>query len=461
MLPLRGVRVLELTNVLAGPFCGYQLARMGAEVLKIENPAGGDLARRLGADPELARREMGLSFVAVNAGKRSLAIDLKDPRGKEVFLALVETADVVLENFRPDVMKRLGLDYPVLSARNPRVVHCAISGFGQTGPWADRPAYDQIVQGLSGVMSITGDAQSAPLRVGLPVCDTVGGLTAAFAVASALVEQKATGRGRFIDVSLLESTLATMGWVVSNYLNAAALPRPMGNENATAAPSGTFRTGDGLLNISANEQRQFEALCELLGRPELKTDARFAERQERKRNREVLRELIEERLAGRSAVEWEQVLNLHGVPAGQVLSVPQILDHPQLQERHFVESLPVTGSNGAPLRITRPGFRLDEELPVPATPPALGADTRALLRELGRTDAEIDALVQGGAVAEARRAGPPAAGTGSGGSPGPQRGEVATGGAPCDHAGGEQDERPRPKTTPAPRGGPGRTDRRP
>ena len=178
MLPLSGVRILDLTNVLAGPFCGYQLARLGAEVIKIENPKGGDLARRLGADVEMARREMGLSFLAVNADKQSIALDLKDPRGKAIFLDLVAQSDVVLENFRPGVMERLGLGYETLSARNPRIIYCAISGFGQTGPWRDRPAYDQIVQGLSGAMSVTGDQDSAPLRTGYPICDTVGGLMA-------------------------------------------------------------------------------------------------------------------------------------------------------------------------------------------------------------------------------------------------------------------------------------------
>lgn len=415
MLPLAGVRVLDLTNVLAGPFCGYQLARLGAEVVKIENPRGGDLARRLGADPEMSRREMGLSFVAVNAGKQSVAVDLKDPRGKAILLELVAGADVLLENFRPDVMRRLGLDYPVLSARNPRIVYCAISGFGHSGPWSERPAYDQIVQGLAGVMSVTGDARCAPLRAGFPVCDTVGGLTAAFAIAAALVSQRATGRGCYLDVSLLESTLAAMGWVVSNYLNAGALPRPMGNENVTAAPSGTFRTGDGLLNVSANEQKQFEALCDAVGRPELSRDPRFAGREERTRHREALRALLEERLAARPAAEWEALLNARGVPAGLVLTVPQILDHPQLQAREFVEALPATGASGAPLRVTRPGFRLDGALPAPGSPPALGADTRAWLRRLGRTDAEIDALVRAGVVGEAGAAAPQPAGPVNGG----------------------------------------------
>ncbi len=401
MLPLAGVRVVDLTNVLAGPFCGYQLARMGAEVIKVENPRGGDLARRLGADAEMARRDMGLSFVAVNAAKQSVALDLKDPRGKAIFLDLVAQSDVVLENFRPGVMRRLGLDYVVLAGRNPRIVYCAISGFGQTGPWRDRPAYDQIVQGLSGVMSVTGDRASAPLRAGFPICDTVGGLTAAFAVCAALVEQRATGKGRSIDVSLLESTLATMGWVVSNYLNAGAIPQPMGNENFTAAPSGTFRTGDGLLNISANEQRQYETLCDLIGRPELATDARFAERQARKRNREALRGLIEERLAARGAAEWETVLNEAGVPAGCVLGVPEILDHPQVRDRQFVEALPAGRADGGPLRVTRPGFRLDDDLAPPAVPPALGADTRGWLRRLGRSEQDVDELARAGVIAVA------------------------------------------------------------
>ena len=398
MLPLNGVRVLDLTNVLAGPFCGYQLARLGAEVIKVENPKGGDLARKLGADPAMATREMGLSFIAVNANKQSVAIDLKDPLGKAIFLDLVTQADVVLENFRPGVMKRLGLDYPVLAARNPRIVYCAISGFGQTGPWCDRPAYDQIVQGLSGVMSVTGDAKSAPLRTGFPICDTVGGLTASFAVCAALVEQRATGKGRCIDVSLLESTLATMGWVVSNYLNTGIVPQPMGNENFTAAPSGTFRTGQGLLNISANEQKQFLMLCDLIGRPELKTDPRFAERQTRKGNRDILRELIEENLKSRSAAEWEKLFNDAGVPAGQVLNVPGILDTEQLKERNFVETLSGANTKGEALRVTRPGFCLEEEFSSPSMPPVLGADTYTWLQRLGRTDKEIADLVENGVV---------------------------------------------------------------
>src|SRR6266700_2558858 len=200
---LTGARVLDLTNVLAGPFCCYQLAKLGADVIKVDVPGSGDLARQLGADPELNKRQMGASFLAQNAGKRSLTLNLKDPRGREAFLRLVASADAVVENFRPGVMARLGLGYEGLKAHKPDLVYCAISGFGQDGPLKDNPAYDQIIQGLSGAMSVTGDETSAPLRVGYPVADTIGGLTAAFAIAAALVRRARTSEGELIDVSML------------------------------------------------------------------------------------------------------------------------------------------------------------------------------------------------------------------------------------------------------------------
>ena len=207
---LEGVRVLDLTNVLAGPFCAYQLALLGADVIKVETPGTGDLARQLGASPELSSELMGASFLAQNANKKSITINLKSEEGKEAFRRLAATANVLVENFRPGVMARLGVAYDDLKAINPRLIYCAISGFGQEGPMRGAPAYDQIVQGLSGVMSITGDAESAPLRVGYPVCDSIGGITAALAIASALVRQGRAQEGTFIDVSMLDSTLATM-----------------------------------------------------------------------------------------------------------------------------------------------------------------------------------------------------------------------------------------------------------
>jgi crotonobetainyl-CoA:carnitine CoA-transferase CaiB-like acyl-CoA transferase len=363
---------------------------MGAEVVKVEQPVRGDLARRLGADPEAAKRGMGASFVAVNAGKQSVTLDLKHPEGKEVLKRLVAKADVLVENFRPGVMDRLALGYEVLSKVKPSLVYCAISGFGKDGPFAQRPAYDQIIQGASGVMSITGDAASAPLRVGYPVSDTVGGLTAAFAVASALVGARQSGEGRYIDVSMLEATLATMGWVVSNYLNAGVEPVPMGNANFTAAPSGTFRTGGGPINIAANEDKQYAALCDVVGRPELKTDGRFADRHARKLHREALTVELEAALAARGAAEWEGLLIQAGVPAGQVLTVPEIVEHPHISGRGFVAEMQAPEGHQ---RVTRCGFRFGDGNPAPSSPaPALSAQTEAWLERLGYGEDDIRRL---------------------------------------------------------------------
>ncbi|WP_213767566.1 CoA transferase [Caballeronia sp. dw_19] len=397
-LPLTGVRVLDLSNVLAGPFCAYQLALLGAEVIKVEHPEGGDLARRLGADKDASARDMGASFVAVNAGKQSITLNLKDARGKEILRSLVKTADVLVENFRPGVMTRLDLGYEALSEINPKLVYCAISGFGKDGEFSKRPAYDQIIQGISGVMSVTGDADSAPLRVGYPVSDTVGGLTAAFGICAALVDARANGRGRMLDVSMLEATLSTMGWVVSNYLNAGVTPAPMGNENFTAAPSGTFKTGDGLLNIAANETKQFVSLCTLIGRPDLPDDPRFSERNTRKVNRAALKVEIEAALATDSAMNWDAKFTEAGVPAGRVMSVPEILAHPHLVSREFVREF---NSDDATTRqrVTRAGFRFSDADTAPSTPaPALSANTREHLATLGFDDTQIDELRAEGVI---------------------------------------------------------------
>ena len=396
---LADVRVLDLTNVLAGPFCGYQLAQLGADVIKVEVPGSGDLARQLGADPALNRRLMGASFLAQNAGKRSVTLDLKRDAGRELFLRLLATADVVLENFRPGVMERLGLGYARLKGARPGLVYCAISGFGQDGPLRDNPAYDQIIQGLAGVMSITGDEASAPLRVGFPVADTLGGMTAAFAIAAALLRRARTGEGEFIDVSMLESTLAAMGWPLSNWLIAGQPPQPMGNDNATASPSGTFRCSDGLLNIAANKQEQFVALCRVLGREDLIGDPRFAGREERKRNRRALSAEIEAALERHPAGHWETECNRAGVPAGRVLSVPQVLEQAQVRERRLVRRFEQVPGVERDVQVARAGFRLADGDPAPATPPPrLGEHTDEVLREIGCSAAEIARLRADGVV---------------------------------------------------------------
>jgi crotonobetainyl-CoA:carnitine CoA-transferase CaiB-like acyl-CoA transferase len=396
---LEGIRVLDLTNVLAGPFCCYQLALLGADVIKVEVPGSGDLARQLGADPELNKRLMGASFLAQNAGKRSMTINLKNPGGKEVFAKLVRTADVVVENFRPGVMDRLGFSYDALKTLKANLIYCAISGFGQTGPLKDDPAYDQIVQGLSGVMSVTGDKKSAPLRVGFPVADTIGGLTAAFAISAALFRRQRTNEGEFIDVSMLEATLVTMGWQVSNWLIAGVRPEPLGNENMTASPSGAFTTGNGLLNIAANQQEQFEKLCDLIGCKDLATDSRFVNREDRKARRYELKGEIEQALVTKSAKEWAHLFNENGVPAGEVLSIPEVLEHPQIIERNLLKRFEPTAGIERAISVVRSGFRLATGDPQPAKPPpSLGADTEEILKELGYDTDAIGKLHANGAV---------------------------------------------------------------
>ena len=396
---LDGVRVLDLTNVLAGPLAAYQLALQGAEVIKVEAPGTGDLARVLGHDPALSKKLMGASFLAQNAGKRSITLNLKTEGGKAALMKLVATADVLVENFRPGVMERLGVGQATLRAANPKLIYCAISGFGQEGPMRGAPAYDQIVQGFSGVMSITGDAETAPLRVGYPVADTIGGTTAAFAIASALVGRARTGEGAYIDVSMLDSTLATMGWVVSNYLLCGQEPVPMGNSNFTAAPSGAFRTGDGLLNIAANKQEQFVALAELIDRPDLAADPRFAMREDRKKNRAALTVEVEAGLASKSAADWETILNKAGVPSGRVLSVPQALALPQVRGRGLVKNLGRREGLDRDIQVMRSGFTVEGAQPdVDLPPPWLGEHTDSILAELGYDAAEIAALHERGDV---------------------------------------------------------------
>lgn len=379
---LEGTRVLDLTNVLAGPYCGYQLALLGADVIKVEAPRGGDLARQLGPSPALNRADMGISFLAQNAGKRSIVIDLKSTDGKAQFLELVAGADIVVENYRPGVMDRLGVGYDRLKQVRADLIYCAISGFGQTGPLKDNPAYDQIIQGLSGIMSITGTPETAPLRVGYPVCDTLGGLFGAFAITSALVRRGRTGEGAFLDVSMLESTLSALGWPVSNFQMGGVQPSPMGNENVTASPSGAFRTGEGLLNIAANKQEQFVSLCRLIERLELLDDPRFVHGDTRLAHRYELKALIEEALASNTAAEWEIQLNKVGVPAGRVLTVPQVLAEPQVTSRDMITRFEQADGVDRPVAVVRGGFLVDRQAPrVSRPPPRLGQHSDEILAE--------------------------------------------------------------------------------
>lgn len=390
--PLSKYRVLDMTNVLAGPFCCHQLAHMGAEVIKIEVPGTGDLARQLGADAHLNECGMGVSFLAQNAGKKSVTLNLKEPEGRALFISLLKGCDVLVENFRPGVMQRLALNYDELKKHNRSLIYCAISGFGQDGQLHDLPAYDQIIQGMSGVMSVTGDADTAPYRVGYPISDTIGGLTAAFAIASALAARNTgTGNGCFIDISMLEATMATMGWVISNFLIAGQPAQARGNQNMTACPSGTFRTADGLLNIAANKQSQFESVCDVLECSELKTDSRFIDRQSRLENRQLLNRQLEALLASHCTDYWQKKLNQKGVPAGPVLSVADALNQPQIKNRGMIGEFKDVPGTGRDVKLVRTAIKIDRKpLSVKTPPPRLGEHTQDVLKTLGITDRQIE-----------------------------------------------------------------------
>ena len=394
---LSGIRVLDLTNVLAGPFATSLLALCGAEVIKIENPDGGDLARKLGNVTTLNDQLMGTSFLAQNANKKSVTLNLKFDEGKAIFRALLKTSDIVIENFRPGVMDRLGFSYDAMCAINPRVISCAISGFGQTGPDAFKPAYDQIIQGLSGVMDVNGDERLHPLRCGFPICDTVGGLNGAFAVVAALFHRERTGEGQFIDVALIDSIMPLMGWVVANLLIGGQAPVPMGNDNFTAAPSGTFVTEDGYVNIAANQQAQWESVCDVLGVPELKTDPRFQKRDVRKANRKALTPLLEEKLKERPTAFWAEKLNEKGVPSGEILGLEAALTQSQIAHRGAIQTVREPEIGDLKLfSLTAKFSKTPGALESP--PPRLGAHNDEIYGALGYGPDQLRALKDKGVV---------------------------------------------------------------
>ncbi|MCG2725144.1 MAG: CoA transferase [Elusimicrobia bacterium] len=389
---LEGIKVVDMTNVLSGPFCTELLALCGAQVIKIENPEGGDLARKLGCLPEINKKFMGTSFIAQNSNKKSLTLNLKSEAAKKIFKKLIKRADVLVENFRPGVMDRLGLSYKTLSQINPKLIYCAISGFGQTGPDAMKPAYDQIIQGLSGVMAVNGSEQFNPMRAGFPVCDTVGGLNAAFAIMGALYHRERHGVAQKIDIAMIDSIMPLMGWVAANLLIGGQKPTLLGNDNFTAAPSGTFKTKDGYLNIAANEQKQWENLTQVLGIPHLKTDPRFQERDIRKKNRKELTPLLEEILKTNTTEHWQKALNEKGIPSGEILDLYSALKAPQVSHRNTIGEVYISELNKAV-----PVFNLAakfEKTPgsVDSPPPKLSEHTKEILLDLGYAEKEIEEL---------------------------------------------------------------------
>ncbi len=394
---LEGIRVLDMTNVLSGPFATLHLSLLGADVVKIENPDGGDLARKLGNVPKYNQQLLGTSFLAQNANKKSLTLNLKAEQGKEIFVKLVKTSDILVENFRPGVMARLGFSYEELCKINPGIIYCAISGFGQNGPDAFKPAYDQIIQGLSGVMAVNGDETLNPLRSGFPVCDTVGGMNAAFAIMAALYYREHTGQGQFIDIALLDSIMPLMGWVAANLLIGGQPPVLLGNDNFTAAPSGMFKTKDGYINIAANQQQQWEDLADELGLPELKTDSRFKERDTRKSNRSLLTPLLEEKLTREITTHWVEALNARGIPSGDVVSLEAALTSGQAKHREVIAEVEQPGIGKIKIfNMTAKFSKTPAQIEMP--PPMLSQNTGEILEELGYSTEDIKILKGKGVI---------------------------------------------------------------
>lgn len=394
--PFEGIRILDFTQVLAGPFASYQLALLGADVVKVERREGEDM-RRTPLSREWAERGMASAWQAVNGNKRSLTLDLQKPEAREIILRLAAEADVVMENFRPGVMDRLGFGYEALSKVNPRLIFCSVSAFGQTGPDRLEAGYDGRIQAMSGIMAMTGHPGGDPLRAGFAVCDQLSGMTAAFGVASALFQRTHTGQGQRVDVSMLESTLAFLGGQVADWTVAGHKQQQWGNQAVSRkATANLFRARDGHLLLAVNTDKQYECLMRAIGRADALEEPRLADWFLRLENAALLREVIEGALAAADAADWEERLNAAGAPCARIWRVDEVIDHRQIRARDALQEVETPWGR---LRFATTGFRLAHgaaRLDRPA--PALGADTEAVLAAAGYDRARIAAFCEAGVI---------------------------------------------------------------
>jgi formyl-CoA transferase len=381
VLALDGIRVVDLTQVMGGPFCTMQLGDLGADVIKVEPPAG-DLSRSMGGAALRMRGSDNAPFFALNRNKRSIVLDLTIDDDRTVFMALVQTADVVVESFRPGVTRRLGVDYAAVSAINPRIVYASISGFGQTGPYADRPGFDLIAQGMTGVMSVTGEPNASPVKCGVPIADLSVGLFAVNGILAALIARGRTGRGQYIDTSLFDSALAISVWETTELWASGETPRAMGSAHRLSAPYQAFRTSDGYITLAALTQLQWLQLCATVGRNDLTTDARFETNAARLANRPILVAELESALGVRTTAEWVELLLAAGVPSGPIHNFSQVFEDPHTHARGMIEDVdhPVAGrvhTLGFPLKMS------DTPPRVRRAPPLLGEHSAEIRKELG------------------------------------------------------------------------------
>ena len=397
-LPLFGMVVLDLSQILAGPVCGMMLADMGADVIKVEKPDGGDDNRRAGP-PFIGGQ--GAGFMAANRNKRSLALNLRDESGRQVFERLLERADVVVENFRPGVMERLGIGYERLSKLKPSLIYCSISGHGGTGPYKDRGGFDLIAQGMSGLMSITGVPDGVPVKVGVPITDISAGILAANGVLCAYIHAQKTGQGQLVDTSLLEAGIAYTIWESSGYFADGEIPGPLGSAHRVLAPYQALRTSDGYINIGAANQRTWEQLCRAIGQEELIEDQRFKEPGDRKAREGELADLLEETFRGESTAYWLEAFEKVGMVAGPINDISQVYEDPQVIAREMKvdfedPDLGILHNIGIPVKLSATPGRIRRRAPM------LGEHSWEILTESGFAEKEIEELFGSGVVVDGR-----------------------------------------------------------
>jgi crotonobetainyl-CoA:carnitine CoA-transferase CaiB-like acyl-CoA transferase len=394
MRPFEGIRIIDVTHVLAGPFAAYQLALLGADVIKVEHPHDYDQSRDTGGDRALNRERMGTGYLTQGSNKRAITLDLKHERGREVLKKLVAGADVFVENYRAGALPALGLGYEDLSALNPRLIYCSMTAFGQDGPRGGQTAYDHLIQATSGMMATTGTPDVSPLKTGSPVIDYATGTMCAFALSAALFQRERTGRGQYIDSSMLDVALMLMGSHITAYMRTGHEPQPKGNRMDRAS-SQLYQAEDAPLMIAASNRGQHERLFRALDRPDLAAQSSHEEREQRYAEQTKELEAI---IAKRTADEWEEYLQSRHVPAGRVRTLAEALADPQLKARRVLHEQEIPGASGS-ITVPLAAFKFAHGGPsIETPPPRLGEHTDPVLRELGYSDADIAGLRATGAV---------------------------------------------------------------